>query len=305
MYSCKAYNNQDEKNDRSQFGLKGNIRSLVEKTFDASEQFGQISKSDVNPSETYTVTYNEDGNMIEERGSCYVRKYSYFENGRKKEERSYDIDGLLSSVSKHEYEGDSVDIAKFYDKNSAYTSKRITRYDSRGNLILLQDYDPKGVLTGRSNYQYDKNNNAIGFRNYDSNGKLTYKSDEHVYDNKKNIIESILYNTDGTVSNKRITKYKYDQKGNKLAANTYDDTDNNFICKEIFKYDKKGNLVDYSLYSETTKHDENNGIVSLSLEKYNTITKYEYDNQGNWIKSTTITNGQPEKIIEREFEYYK
>jgi hypothetical protein len=85
--------------------------------------------------------------------------------------------------------------------------------------------------------------------------------------------------------------YKYDEKGNKIEENIYND-DGSLAFKKTYKYDEKGNKIESNKY---------NADGSLS-PKY-TIT-YKYDIMGNWIKQTTIKDGKPTQLSERVIEYY-
>ncbi len=240
---CSFDSSNNKINDRTGYELKGNVKSLVEKTFLATDKFGEITKDDDNVFRIYKVEYNDNGNKVEESTFMYLNKYRYYDNGRLCETRMYNSDGSLSTVLTFEYMGDTISIQKCYINNNSYAGKRIRKFDNSGNLIKILDYNSKDILKGKSIYKYDNKGNNIQFFNYDSNGKLVYKSELYTYDDKGYI----------------------DSKTN------------------IYKYDNKGNLI------ETTIK--------------NIVTKYEYDENGNWIKCFTTNEDQPE-VIEREIIYY-
>lgn len=235
-------NGNNIKNDRVKSGLKGNVKILVEKTFSATDKFGEIVKDD-NLDRLYLVEYNEDGNMVKDSMTAWVNKYKYFDNGNLKETRMYDGDGPLNTVLTYEYFGDTLSIEKCYIEKNVYAGKRIRLFDKKGNLIKLIDYDSKGILKGSEILKYDSNGNNIQFFNYNSKGGLEYKSDlktfdekgnkkfktnEYKYDEKGNLLESII--------NNNVTKYEYDENGNWIKSFENFNGDSKVIEREILYY---------------------------------------------------------------------
>ena len=229
-------------NDREENGLKGKVKLLIEKTFSATDKFGEIVKDDY-VDRVYLIEYNEDGNMVKDSMTAWVNKYRYFENGRLKETRMYDGDGPLTTVLTYEYLGDTVSIEKCYIEKNVYGGKRIRIFDKKGNLIKLIDYDSKGIIKGSAIYKNDSNGNNIQFFTYDSKGGLKYKSDlmtfdekgnrkyktnEYKYDEKGNLIESII--------NNNVTKYEYDENGNWIKCFENFNGDSKVIEREILYY---------------------------------------------------------------------
>jgi YD repeat-containing protein len=229
-------------NDRAKYGLKGNVKLLIERTFLATDKFGEIVKEDYESS-VYKVIYNVNGYMEKDSMAGWVNKYRYFENGRLKETRMYDGDGPLNTVLIYEYLGDTVSIAKcFYNKN-VYGGKRIRKFDKKGNLIKIIDYDSKGKIEGTSIYKNDSNGNNIQFFNYnskgiltlksdllsfDENGNIKYKTNEYKYDERGNVIESII--------NNNVTRYEYDDIGNWIRSYVNFDGQSEVIEREILYY---------------------------------------------------------------------
>ncbi len=108
------------------------------------------------------------------------------------------------------------------------------------------------------------------------------------YDEKGNRIESINYNSDGSLLSKET--FKYDEKGNRIESIKYN-SDLSLNSKATYKYDKKGNVIE-SNYRDSTSYE--------SKETF----KYEFDKQGNWVQKICFVNGIPNSILEREYEYY-
>ena len=82
--------------------------------------------------------------------------------------------------------------------------------------------------------------------------------------------------------------YRYDEKGNKTEQTTYNPDGS--LNKNTYKYSENGKLT------EVNEYDSDGSLHSTS--------KYEYDNQGNWIKRIDFEDAIPKHILEREYEYY-
>jgi hypothetical protein len=65
--------------------------------------------------------------------------------------------------------------------------------------------------------------------------------------------------------------------------------DNMFDFKTQFQYDNKGNVIE--------RFDPEDKSSSL-------IYEYEFDETGNWIRSTSLRNGAKLSMIEREIKYF-
>ena len=167
-------------------------------------------------------------------------------------------------------------------------------YDKDGNKTEWNRYNLDGSLDKKSTYKYDEKGNRIEKNSYNSDGsystvnnfdgKSTYK-----YDEKGNITERVL-RSDSAQEKRKYTS-KYDEKGNKIENNRYN-SDGSLSFKYTSKYDEKGNKIENNEYNSDG-----------SLDKKKTY-EYEYDKQGNWIKRIEFTNGIPEYILERQYEYY-
>jgi hypothetical protein len=63
--------------------------------------------------------------------------------------------------------------------------------------------------------------------------------------------------------------------------------------KSSMSYDKHNNLTSYAVNEATGKLLDNREYT------------YEYDTKGNWIKKTTIINGNPAFVLERQINYFE
>lgn len=119
----------------------------------------------------------------------------------------------------------------------------------------------------------------------------------------------------GSFNNNR--RYRFDENGNMIEENIYDSfSDLNY--KRTFKYDKSGNKIEETIFTPeggldftlTFKYDENGNQIEENAHSprdsliYKHTHKYEYDNKGNWIKSTSKLFGGHEIVRERIINYY-
>jgi hypothetical protein len=160
-------------------------------------------------------------------------------------------------------------------------------FNDQGNKMEENVYY-KGTLYKKITYKYDDTGKMIEENWYNPNGsKITYNCK---YDAKGNKIELHVYSTDGNLDMKQT--YKYDTKGNKIEMNVYIGDNGSLDSKYTYKYDDKGD-----------KMEENEYRKDGSLD-YKCTYKHEYDKNLNWIKQTEYKNGAPNKITEREIEYF-
>lgn len=203
------------KNDLSEIGLIGKVKTLTETSFYAVDKFGKIQKKDIRFK--IILLFNKIGNKIEENwywsdGSLHKKvTYKYDNKGNKTEENTYDSDGGL------DYKG-------------------IYKYDDKGNIIEENTYNSDGSLFLKTTYKYDGKGNKTEENSYDSDGSFDFKS-TFKYDNKGNIIERNLYNSDGSSYLKKYTfKYEYDEIGNRLKKTTFKNGIPESITEREIKY---------------------------------------------------------------------
>lgn len=207
-------------------------------------------------------------------------------------------------------------------------------YDVKGNIIEAVGYDQNGVGRTTFVYSYDTqgrlkekisySNGAVYSREeyvYDHGGfaKKEYRFQGHVlktkeiYNSDGNIIEKIYYDDDGVSSSKVLyinnnegkiiemrvfetndavtSKWRnvYDEKGNLTEDFSYS-ADGSLLGKHVYTYDDHGNYSGISSYRS--------GVLAGE-----TIYKYEYDVNGNWIKRTTLDIG-PVFTLCRSITYF-
>jgi YD repeat-containing protein len=292
-------NQVKKKTSLEKVGLKGKVKSIRAIEYDVVfNRFGNIMKGSIKSYGTnYLWKYNEKGNMIEYHLFLdkYIYKYiyKYDKNDNLIEENEYNLDGSLDS-------------------------KNTYKYDDKGNLVEKNEYDADGNLDDKDTYKYkydDKGNLIEKIHDNTDVGKYTYK-----YDYKGNIIEENQYYSDGNLYLKSI----YNDKGNMIeedcyfSYNTYTrdnkgneiKNDSGITYKATYKYNDKGNMIEMNKYYPYggcwgTKYDNKGNGTSGSFSNWEYTYKYEYDEQGNWIKMITYTDGYPDEVTERTINYYE
>lgn len=194
------------------------------------------------------------------------------------------------------------------------------QYDQMGNKIQKGIYQYKVNSDEKMTYKclYDHRGNKTREIKYGDKGeeKEVY---EYLYDNMGNCIEKNTLKRHKCM--REETKQRYDTKGNLL-----EETRNKYNCvifeksyeermyifyyygKDVSKYDEKGNEIERILYrvvggynenDEYYEYDENNEYI-----KSRWIFKYEFDNNGNWVRRKAYIDGKLEEIAIRGIEYY-
>jgi hypothetical protein len=143
------------------------------------------------------------------------------------------------------------------------------------------------------NNNYSKPDSVITFEN-----KKTFHSKSiYKYTPDKLPVEELLFLNE-PIGNKKIM-YLYDKDQRMIEARTtYTHQDNKQSEMSKYSYNPKGNLETEvnTYYSDA----DFNSLDNTVIYKY----KYEYDNQGNWIKATKYEGDKIESITVRTIVYY-
>ena len=245
-------------------------------------------------------TYNEHGNMVEEKYEDHEISYEYNDKELliyKKKIGQDAHDRLMSSINLDDFEDE--DFINYYQLSEIETWYD---YDNNGNKILetfsyghrySYEYDSNGNMihiVGPNNYEviskYDEENNLIyekilpyeteTWYEYENN-RLIYKKVEpdkietwYLYDKNNNLIEQ-----NDSIGNKLF--FEYDYKNQLIhEKNTYGDN------SEIwYEYDYNGNKT----YQETSfgikdyyEYDKNNNLLyCMSYNEYVGLVEYYYE----------------------------
>ena len=228
------------------------------------------------------------------------------------------------------------------EKKALYENGKIsamTKFKyNKENIIIEETF----VCGGRSDlikYSYGKNGRDVEFTHY-TNGEIAIKQ-TNKFDRKNNLIERKVYEYDGILRNKILSKMneqnlefeeeeyffngtsciftgkktnEYDENGNLIEEKKYDKKGNiEFVCKYV--YDDKNNEIenifskDNIITKKTQTLDEFGNCIE-SIEYSNDIPKKKfknnliYDKKGNWIKNINIKDEIVNGIVERRIEYF-
>lgn len=156
---------------------------------------------------------------------------------------------------------------------------------------------------------FNEEGNEVESIFYNSDGSLSTK-DIFKYDEEGNLLELITYKSDGSFDIK--STMKYDEEGNEVEYIRSDDS--GILFKHSYKYDEKGNQVerfsDFSfidgegVYTSTMKYDEEGNLLEDTFFQLDGssegTTTYEYDEEGNLLEKITCNS---DGSIERKITY--
>jgi YD repeat-containing protein len=232
----------------------------------------------------------------------------------------------LFSESSYDTKGNRVELSIY---TNGYPMKRVYSYDAKGHLAEVNYYEFGTRPFGNEEYIYNDRGQLVekrvsnGIRvkyEYDPKGN---KISETVEDLAKDGGPRLVALTDKTV-------YKYDDMGNPIEA-TYFKSDGTKGTHPIFKahrivreYDGKGLLTgtfhydsDGRLIQKWARKSEGNKVSteysdSSGMVKSKSVSVYDYDSQGNWIKRSDSviefrdgkTSEKPTIIEHRIISYY-
>ncbi|HNW99357.1 MAG TPA: hypothetical protein PKK00_13190 [Bacteroidales bacterium] len=279
LFSCAGDKTKNKKNHLTDLKLKGDVKSLTETIYDASEKFGEIQKGE--KKYKYFSLFNEDGNKTDYSENNFPSLMSNFD---KKYDFKYDDKGTIIEWN-------------LYKSNGKLDRKEKYKIDDKGNKIEENWYDGDGSLKFKIIFKYDEKGNLIKTNWYNSHDSLKFK-EAFKYDSKGNQIEYIEYKYAADSSLVIKQTFKYDDKNNQIEMNDCN-IDGSINCKYTYKYDEKGNEIEKINYAP-------DGSIT---EKVN--SEYAYDDKNNWIKKTEKSllkifgyESITYNITEREIVYY-
>ena len=292
-------NPKAELSNLTTLNLKGKVKTITEKSFDAKKSGADYVKTDEGWQSSWqknnTQKFDVDGNLIDK---------TYFENSKPIRSDSF------------KYENNKITAI-----NTLYAI-RFFYYDESGKIESekLIDKKPKKIATGKENTPIKKETLIKYF--YSKNRELTQKVESDLSGNQISI-QNYKYN-----QNKNLIYNDLKYSGGKEWYDYYYNNDN-LLYKIEWKDDKFGLLeVTQITYNNGEKKSENwtnyfegdkEGSIEYNYENGNEIqTKefdadgnlenterisYKYDNFGNWINKTIILKNKA-YIVERQIIYY-
>jgi hypothetical protein len=229
---------------------------LIEKSKEQNELIGPVRKV-IHKYQSFTITdsYDPSGNLIEEvydfNDSSVARSkyvFTYDDQGLKKEVLHYGDDGGLVSrkLFNFSFYEDGKLAAMVASTDGAYNHSEFWIYDTRGNLAeriyFTGDYFiDKSIFDVQGKVIY-----AIRYRG----NAIMFESVKH-YNFKGELVESLYYKADGSLSRK--DQYKYDEAGRQIEESS------DFYKSELYK-----------------------NIFGLRKS----LMRYEFDAYGNWVRQT-------------------
>jgi len=206
---------------------------------------------------------------------------------------------------------------KVFQSDKDFSSTTTFEYNNEGKKIaenistIFQGHPSPHKFT----YEYSDEGNLILVKVYSCNPHLEIEHiTEYIYNSSNIQTEEIEY--DDKNIRTRISKFQYDDSGNLIEKKWYDSKGLNSIITS--EYDNKGNIttrkviypepsrgtsITYNFKYDKYKNEIYEEVLSTEKSTFRTYL-YEYDNQGNWIKSIEIDDNNSKKITERVIEYY-
>ena len=292
FFSCnKSENlNKTKQNDVQKHNLKGNVKVLEEKSFDATEKFGEPVKLKLR--DWSILTFDSSGNIIEEKSMyengkiCAIRKSKY--NNKNKIIEETFVCGDRSDLKKYSYGKNGKDVIFTHYVNGEIAIKQTNKFDKKNNLIDRRVYEYDGVLRNKILSKLNEQNLEIETEEYSFNGTSSVFSSKIIneYDDYGNLIEEKNYDEKGNL--KFVYKYVYDKKHNEIEKTLSED---NSVTKNTLTLDEFGNCTEGIEYS--------NDIIKKRFKN-----NFSYDKKGNWSQRIHLNNDIVNSIVERKIEYF-
>jgi hypothetical protein len=329
--------------------IKGNLSSVELKEYTAIDYFGELKKQSTKLDAVLifnsknhlikaeglvdgkkgilNIQYNIDSFLVEIRTNGFFgeEKYNY------------------RAVWRYDNRGNIIEYTLY--KNDTIQAKEFAKYNEKNKPIEHKVYDATGKLFYQINNLYDKNGNEIEYTwksdYYSKKEKYTYNPynlliEKQEFDENDKIEKIYRYKYDvagklieENYSYKGVPKSKiiitYNSKGEKTESVKYGEN-GNILVKETFLYHPNGKMPEERIiiYDDDTREEEwsvierynTEGalIERISTTNYDskskkTVSTYENDSRGNWIKKTEYSVSPPTAlpsqytITERKINY--
>lgn len=200
---------------------------------------------------------------------------------------------VKSSVSIKNYDDDERLKETYYIYYSKYSeakpTKRLYNYDSQGKLIGTTNIsDKKSKYSSNLSFTYDSKGRLTKKESIYEDGSKSYTT--YTNDKKGRPISSKNYSKTGKILSE--TDYRYSGNQKIESRTSYSSTDGSIIgnYKTYYTDDVKTKYISDSKYGNSTttyEYDkQGNTLKSISRGKSNTVTSYDYvyDKKDNWVK---------------------
>jgi hypothetical protein len=283
LSSCIRQSPHDRKNDREQWNLKGNVKSLSE------------------------ITYSTNGK--------YVTNISFNKHGFVDLQSSYNPDGSLIRKWKYQYDKQDKKLTRHcYVRNDSLSYIMHYHCNDQDKITLIRIFSPNGILKSQTYNEYDKSLNIIKETTFGKDTTAIEKEVLHRYNENDKIQEETYL--DFILNKKWKQVYKYNSKGLKAEVLYFTVTDS-LLNRETYKYNELDQTVEFELYnsngqllnSTAYKYDQQGSAIEIvksftdgtPLEKQS--FKYRYDKHGNFVLLLKFLNDNLETTIERKIKY--
>jgi hypothetical protein len=233
-------------------------------------------------SELYEYRYDENGNLIEEicyfeedvvaehrhytwndKKQCISEKclfvendvesltqFSYAEDGKLAEKAIMGYDGEIEEKETFTYIDGKLSTAALFDEEGNRIWEKIYEYEGDGLISTLEHISADEHDNFQQDFYYDNKGNLEKTLKYNCKQELTEKS-IYQYDDSNQVVQL----EEETVGNKKTSRFQYDEKGNQIKQEEYNNDgilitsiERNFNPEKrileslVYIYDPKDNL---------------------------------------------------------------
>jgi hypothetical protein len=244
--SCTKGQDKSENHLRS-LHLLGDIKSIVETTYQATVKFGEPVKTN-NVYDKKELLFNDSGYKSVDKKKYSTIYYEYDNHNNLLVETKKDSDGnqMMKFINKYNDNDKLIEVETFGNGEDLFEK---SKYEYEGNKRISNSYDKEGEFNSRWVDVLNEKNSVIQSFNYDKNGqlKLEWKFN---FDERGNKTQDVLVKSPYPSQN-QIEIKEYNEKNEiiKISIYNYENTPvSNFTFK--YKYDEKNNWINKIMYNQ-------------------------------------------------------
>ncbi len=234
--SCTKGQDKSE-NHLSSLHLLGDIKSIVETTYEATVKFGEPVKIN-NIYDKNELFFNDSGYKSIDKKNNSTTYYEYDDHNNLLVETKKNSDGsqIIKFINKYNDNDKLIEVETFgYDNDLFKKSK----YEYEGNKRIINSYDKEGEFESRWIDVLNEKNSVIQSFSYDKNGQLTLEW-KFNFDERGNKTQDVLVKSPYPTQNERDIK-EYNEKNEVIKISI-------FTFK--YKYDEKNNWINRTMYNQ-------------------------------------------------------
>jgi len=176
---------QEFSSDLERQGLKGDIKKLIEKEFNGTEDslmWKAVSNYNDTGNQLDYITYSPTDVIL----SKSIFKYNDT-TGKLADIKRFKADGSLNvkTIYKYDAKGRVIEENNFDPQGTLFMTAK-SRFDMKGNRTVKDCMNEYGILFLKTNYKYDKHNRDIEEREYDSHHSLKFTTTHEYHDIDRN-----------------------------------------------------------------------------------------------------------------------